>query len=104
MSRNRKRLAIFIALFLFVVLLIAPLLNFILSRTLIWDYRLVDENGAIWVGFYGEMIGASITGLISFYILMKEIQSNDSNLMATLKSQELTELKQDLAHYVGIFS
>lgn len=99
--KNKRSIVIAVVLLLFFVF-IAPLLNFILSRTLIWDYRLVDENGAIWVGFYGEMIGASITGLISFFILMKEIRSNGNNLMATLKHKELKELKKDIAHYVGV--
>ena len=66
------------------------MLNFILSRDVLFDYKVVGE-GKDWLSFYGSIISSTV----AFYALFRTIKSNRNNTQIDRMHQDLKDLRND---------
>lgn len=78
--------------------------NWILSRERLWNYTVLGtdtKDGVEWLGFYGALIGAAISGFISYLLLKKQVKISEKNLKIQLYQNEYQTLVNDISSLVG---
>lgn len=81
---------------LIVLSIIVLSLNFILSRDVIGDYRVVGE-GKDWLSFYGSLISS----LVAFYALYRTIKNERNIANIDRRHQDLKDLRNDLSNRIA---
>ncbi len=83
-------------LLIFTVLLISPIVvNFLLSRNILWNYDVVGE-GKDWIAYYGSLISS----FVAFYILYQTLLHNRKITLLSHKHDDLIGLKRDIAERI----
>jgi len=85
---------IIIGIIIFVTIVI--IVNFILSRDVLFDYKVVGE-GKDWLSFYGSITSA----LVAFYALFRTIESNKKDAQIERMHQDLKDLRNDLSERIS---
>lgn len=85
---------IIIGIIIFVAIVI--IVNFILSRDVLFDYKVVGE-GKDWLSFYGSITSA----LVAFYTLFRTIESNKKDAQIERMHQDLKDLRNDLSERIS---
>ena len=78
-------------------LLISPIvLNFLLSRNVLWNYNVVGE-GKDWLPYYGSIMSS----IAAFYILYQTLMQNRNLALLSHKHEELNVLRRDIARIIS---
>ena len=78
------------------IIVVVIMLNFILSRDVLFDYKVVGE-GKDWLSFYGSIISSTV----AFYALFRTIKSNRNNTQIDRMHQDLKDLRNDLSERIA---
>ena len=79
------------------LLLISPfILNYLLSRNVLWNYTVVGE-GKDWLPYFGSIVSS----IAAFYILYQTLTQNRNLALLSHKHEELKLLKRDIARIIS---
>lgn len=95
-----KKNKIIFCIIVIIIALTPIFVNFILSREIIFNYKVVG-SGEAWVNFYGSFLGSGLSTIIAYYILLKTIDSEKNINIKKQKIKEFENLRNDLSERIS---